>query len=244
MTTTEQKRQRKSPETRLAPLAMLVLEEPMPVSAKHVERRFSIRVSTETEGEGLAGRRTPIAEAMVGSVPRDGHWYLAAICYSAGQTTALSSHIARCGYGRRVDVATGLVANRAARDGQREQYFVFLRRKPGKSRVEGGRGGDGVARPTSSRARSQHNRRQGGSAMAGIPADRTQYRLNRRYKSKKGGKPLKGFALDVTVRFNTYGTPFVQDHNGDVMPFNDLGQAQRFISDWMEQNYKGHSGKK
>jgi hypothetical protein len=77
--------------------------------------------------------------------------------------------------------------------------------------------------------------------MTGIPADRTQYRLERRYKSKKGGKPLKGFALDVTIRFNTYGTPFVQDHNGNgPMPFNTLDELGDFISEQIERNHREH----
>jgi hypothetical protein len=79
--------------------------------------------------------------------------------------------------------------------------------------------------------------------MAGIPADRTQYRLNRRYASKKGGKPLKGFALDVTIRFNTYGTAFIQDHNGEgPMPFDTVDEAREFVGDWIGRNYREHFG--
>ena len=77
--------------------------------------------------------------------------------------------------------------------------------------------------------------------MAGIPADRAQYRLTRRHKSKRDGRPLKGFALDLTIRFNSNGTAFVQDHNGDAtMPFTTMEQARDFITEWMEWHYRDH----
>ena len=77
--------------------------------------------------------------------------------------------------------------------------------------------------------------------MAGIPVDRTQYRLKRRYKSKRGGRPLKAFALDVTIRFNGNGTVFVQDHNGDsTMPFKTMEQARDFIAEWLAWHYHDH----
>jgi hypothetical protein len=80
--------------------------------------------------------------------------------------------------------------------------------------------------------------------MTGIRADRTTYAIERRYQSKKGGKPLKGFAVDVTIRFNTYGTPFVQDHNSDEgpMPFNTLDELRSFIDAEIERNYQEHFG--
>jgi hypothetical protein len=77
--------------------------------------------------------------------------------------------------------------------------------------------------------------------MAGIPADRAQYRLMRRHRSKNGGKPLKGFALDLTIRFNSNGTVFVQDINGDAtMPFASMEQARDFIVSWLEWHYRDH----
>jgi hypothetical protein len=78
--------------------------------------------------------------------------------------------------------------------------------------------------------------------MTGIPPDRTTYALERRYSSKKGGKPLKGFALDLTIRFNSTGTAFVQNHNGDrgPMPFNTLEELKQFVSDEIDRNYGEH----
>lgn len=62
--------------------------------------------------------------------------------------------------------------------------------------------------------------------MTSIHADREAYALERRHVRKKGKKPLNGFALDITVRFNTHGVPFLEDHNGDLgtMPFHDVNE--------------------
>lgn len=80
--------------------------------------------------------------------------------------------------------------------------------------------------------------------MTPIRADRTTYAVERRYASKKGGKPLKGFALDVTIRFNTNGTPFVQDHNSEngPMPFNTVEELREFIDVQIARNYAEHFG--
>lgn len=79
--------------------------------------------------------------------------------------------------------------------------------------------------------------------MTGIPADRTKYAIERRYKHKKGGKALTGFALDITIRFNTDGKPFLQDHNGNgPMPFNTLDQLNGFIADEVDRNHGEHFG--
>ena len=78
--------------------------------------------------------------------------------------------------------------------------------------------------------------------MTGIRADRTTYAIDRRYESKKGGKPLKGFALDITMRFNTDGHPFLQDHNSDggPMPFNTVDELAKFVSDEIRRNHREH----
>lgn len=79
--------------------------------------------------------------------------------------------------------------------------------------------------------------------MTGIRADRTTYAIERRYQSKKGGKPLKGFALDLTIRFNTDGHPFLQDHNGDgPMPFNTVDELQEFVATEIARNHGEHFG--
>jgi hypothetical protein len=80
--------------------------------------------------------------------------------------------------------------------------------------------------------------------MTGIRADRTTYAIERRYQSKKGGKPLKGFALDITVRFNTDGHPFLQDLNSSKgpMPFNTLEELKGFIDGEIDRNHAEHYG--
>jgi hypothetical protein len=110
-------------------------------------------------------------------------------------------------------------------------------------------GGEWSSRTAHSDAAARYNpgptsTSQGDSAMTPIPPDRSSYALQRRYASKKGGKPLKGFAFDVTVRFNTEGTAFLQDHNSDgsVMPFTALGDLRRFLDEHIERNYVEHYG--
>ncbi len=76
--------------------------------------------------------------------------------------------------------------------------------------------------------------------MTEIPADRPKYRIERRYQHKKGSKPLKGFALDITMRFNKDGSPFLQDHNGTTMPFNTLDQLKAFVADEIDRNHAEH----
>src|SRR3954454_19031504 len=92
------------------------------------------------------------------------------------------------------------------------------------------------------RSSMTNHQRQGDRAMTEIRADRTTYAIERRYRSKKGGKPLKGFALDITVRFNTDGHPFLQDHNSGngPMPFNTVDELKRFLTDEISRNHAEH----
>ena len=78
--------------------------------------------------------------------------------------------------------------------------------------------------------------------MTGIRADRETYGLERRYVSKKGQKPLKGFALDTTIRFNTDGVPFVQDHNSKLgpMPFDSVEAVAEFVRKQIIANHREH----
>jgi hypothetical protein len=118
---------RRSPEVRSAPMAMLVFDEPLPLPDAYAER-FTVSRPRMAEGEGrLAERTTPLAGAIVERVPRDGGWYLSAICYSAGQATALASHISRGGYGQGVQVAQGPVPN-ANRRGMKREHAVLLKK--------------------------------------------------------------------------------------------------------------------
>ncbi|HTZ65719.1 MAG TPA: hypothetical protein VMB51_16590 [Solirubrobacteraceae bacterium] len=80
--------------------------------------------------------------------------------------------------------------------------------------------------------------------MTSIHADQPQeaYELSRRYTSKRGQKPLKGFALDLTVRFNSDGVPFLQDHNGDLgtMPFHNVDEFTDWLAYKIRQNHDEH----
>lgn len=81
--------------------------------------------------------------------------------------------------------------------------------------------------------------------MTGIPADRTTYHLERRYRHKRANKDLSAFALDITLRFNQHGTPFLEDHNGGgPMPFNNLDEVVRFISDEIRRNFADYFASK
>jgi hypothetical protein len=78
-----------------------------------------------------------------------------------------------------------------------------------------------------------------------IRANRTKYELVPRYKHKRGGKSLSGFALDLTIRFNRDGAAFVQDHNmpGDnTMPFNDLREMLELVNGEIERHYAARFG--
>jgi hypothetical protein len=78
--------------------------------------------------------------------------------------------------------------------------------------------------------------------MTSIRTDREAYSLTRRYLSKKGKKPLKGFALDLTIRFNTDGVPFLQDHNGELntMPFQNVDQMIGWLGEHIKHNHDEH----
>lgn len=55
------------------------------------------------------------------------------------------------------------------------------------------------------------------------------YTLTPRFKHKQTGRPLSGYALDLTIRFQKDGAAFLQDHNypGDsadgTWPAGNLG---------------------
>lgn len=51
---------------------------------------------------------------------------------------------------------------------------------------------------------------------------------------------MKGFALDLTVRFSTNGMPFLQDHNSThgTMPFNTVSEVRAFISEEIDRNFE------
>lgn len=78
--------------------------------------------------------------------------------------------------------------------------------------------------------------------MTSIHPDREAYALERRYVRRKGKKPLKGFALDITVRFNAEGVPFLQDHNGELgtMPFHDVDEFIGWLGENIKHNHVEH----
>ena len=80
--------------------------------------------------------------------------------------------------------------------------------------------------------------------MTPIHADRP-YALQPRYVNKRSGKPLTGFALDITIRFNTDGTPFLQDLNSDsnVIPHTNVDDLMKTLNDEIRHNYTKRYGK-
>jgi hypothetical protein len=87
------------------------------------------RKSPETRRESLG---TLVLEELlpVSADPQDGRWYLAAISYSYGQASSVSSCVARGAFGRGVAICTGLIPsrNKSQKACEGEQYAVFLKR--------------------------------------------------------------------------------------------------------------------
>ena len=126
------KEQRKPPEVRREPLRKWVLDPPVPVPDEHVER---LRTSLPRTEEGhIEKRKTPLAAEMVAGVPKDGRWYLAAVCYSSGEANSLASGISRGQYGSGVSVVRGRWGDKNARGNNREHHVVLLRRRPARGR--------------------------------------------------------------------------------------------------------------
>lgn len=70
------------------------------------------------------------------------------------------------------------------------------------------------------------------------------YRINRRTKHKTTGKDLSGYAVDVTIRVNSDGAYFLQDHNSDrnVMPHNNREELVETLMNELERNHAEHFG--
>jgi hypothetical protein len=70
------------------------------------------------------------------------------------------------------------------------------------------------------------------------------YRIERRTKHLQSGKKLNGIAIDLILRFNKDGHPFLQDKNAtpgrNVMPFNDVEEVMEFITAEISRNYNEH----
>jgi hypothetical protein len=129
MATEQTDRKRKSPEYRLDPLRKWVPKPPIPVKDEYAELFPRSRPRADASGPSMENRRTPVGQAMVDDVPEDGCWYLAAVCYSSGERSAMAGHISRGGYAPNVEVRSGVAGNGHNVGSQREHHVVLLRRK-------------------------------------------------------------------------------------------------------------------
>lgn len=70
------------------------------------------------------------------------------------------------------------------------------------------------------------------------------YGLERRLVNKRSGKPLSGYALDLTVRVNGDGAYFLDDHNSDraAMPHNDRSELIDTLITELERHHAEHFG--
>jgi hypothetical protein len=68
--------------------------------------------------------------------------------------------------------------------------------------------------------------------------------VERRTSHKGTGKPLSGYAIDVTIRVNADGAYFLQDHNSarNVMPHNNREELVQTLLDELERNHTEHLG--
>src|SRR5581483_2536699 len=70
------------------------------------------------------------------------------------------------------------------------------------------------------------------------------YGLVARKTNKTNGKPLSGYALDLTIRVNGQGAYFLQDHNGDrVMPHNNREELSETLFKELQRHHVEHFGK-
>ncbi len=81
-----------------------------------------------------------------------------------------------------------------------------------------------------------------------IRPDRPHYDIRRREDRSNDGKPLKGFAIDLTLRISDGGnTIFLQDHNAretnQVMPFSSSAELIAFLDAELGRNWDEHYGK-
>jgi hypothetical protein len=76
------------------------------------------------------------------------------------------------------------------------------------------------------------------------PENHPAYTITRRTHHKKNpGRDLSGFAMDVVLRVNGDGKPFVQDLNaGYPMPMDEVEEAAEFIKQEIVRNAREHFG--
>ena len=75
------------------------------------------------------------------------------------------------------------------------------------------------------------------------------YRIERRTKRKgRAGKPLSGYALDITIRANGEGSYFLHDHNydrtrgGPNSPHTDRVELIETLVHELNRNHREHFG--
>jgi hypothetical protein len=70
------------------------------------------------------------------------------------------------------------------------------------------------------------------------------YRLQRRTKKKGGGGDLSGYALDISIRVNSEGAYFLQDHNSkrNTMPHTDREDLLITLAQELKRNHREHFG--
>lgn len=68
------------------------------------------------------------------------------------------------------------------------------------------------------------------------------YRIERRTKHKQTGRPLSGYAIDITIRVNGEKAYFLQDHNSarNVMPHNNREELVKTLMDELDRNHVEH----
>ena len=76
-------------------------------------------------------------------------------------------------------------------------------------------------------------------SKAGVP-----YAIERRTTNKNTGKPLSGYAVDITIRVNGGEAYFLEDHNStrNVMPHNNREELVETILNELERNHIDHFG--
>jgi hypothetical protein len=78
---------------------------------------------------------------------------------------------------------------------------------------------------------------------ANTASGKTQYKLERRTDRRDGKGKLSGFALDVSIKVADTGKAiFVDDANGNPMPFDYVEDVGVFITDQLRSNYIEHYG--
>jgi hypothetical protein len=72
----------------------------------------------------------------------------------------------------------------------------------------------------------------------------TPYWIERRTKRKRGGGPLSGYAVDITIRVNGEEAYFLQDHNSarNTMPHNDREELIETLVGELERHHQEHFG--